>query len=138
MAEKDEERLTVSVEGESIAVSMQEVLDSERHVLTPAEEKHPWMAPKCDYKLTGRLRLSVDSLPYSSHARATWADGKIQIVENCIGDFIVGLKVAAAAIKKAGLNVKRGTDVGRKSVKRRKNSNGVLQNINEGLNSSPG
>lgn len=32
--------------------------------------------------------------------RRTWADGKYQRVENCIGDFIVGLRVAAAAIKK--------------------------------------
>lgn len=100
---KEGERLTVSVEGESVAVSMQEILDSERHVLTPVEEEHPWRAPKWDYKLTGRLRLSIDSLPYSSHVRATWADGKIQIVENCLGDFIVGLKVAAAAIKKSRL-----------------------------------
>jgi hypothetical protein len=100
---KEGEHLTVNVEGESVGVSMQEVLDSERHVLTPAEEKHPWMAPKWDYKLTGRLRLSIDSVPYSSHVRATWADGRIQIVENCIGDFIVGLKVAAAAIKKSRL-----------------------------------
>ena len=100
---KDGERLKVNVEGESVAVSMQEVLDSERHVLTPAEEKHPWMAPKWNYKLIGRLRLSIESVPYSSHIRATWADGRIQILENCVGDFIVGLKVASAAIKKSRL-----------------------------------
>jgi hypothetical protein len=44
--------------------------------------------------------VSIDTVPYNSHIRATWADGRIQIVENCIGDFIVGLKVAAAAIRK--------------------------------------
>jgi hypothetical protein len=97
---KEGERLAVTVEGESVALSMHEVIDSEPHVLTPAEEKHSWRAPKWDYKLTGRLRLSIDSVPYSCHIRATWADGRVQIVENCIGDFIVGLKVAAAAIKK--------------------------------------
>ena len=32
--------------------------------------------------------------------RGTWADGRIQLVEHCIGNFIVGLNVAAAAIKK--------------------------------------
>ena len=98
---KDGERLTVNVEGESVALSMQEVIDSEPHVLTPAEEKHSWRAPKWDYTLSGRLRLSIDNPPHSSdRLRATWADGRVQIVENCIGDFIVGLKVAAAAIKK--------------------------------------
>jgi hypothetical protein len=98
---KEGEQLTVNVEGEAVAVSMQEVLDSQPHVLTPAEQKHPWMAPKWDYKLTGRLRLSIDNPPHSSdRLRATWADGRVQIVENCIGDFIVGVKVVAAAIKK--------------------------------------
>lgn len=100
---KEDERLVISVDGEAVSVSMQEVLDSESHKLTPAEQKHPWMAPKWDYKPTGRIRLSIDNLPYASHVRATWADGKVQIVENCIGDFIVGLKVAAAAIKKSRL-----------------------------------
>ncbi len=98
---KEGEQLTVNVEGEAVAVSIREVLDSQPHVLTPAEQEHPWMAPKWDYKLTGRLRLSIDNPPHSSdRLRATWADGRVQIVENCIGDFIVGLKVAAAAIKK--------------------------------------
>jgi predicted ribosome quality control (RQC) complex YloA/Tae2 family protein len=79
---------------------MREVIDSEKHALTPAEQKHPWLAPKWVYKVTGRLRLSIDNLPYSSGPmRGTWADGRIQLVENCLGDFIVGLKVAAAAIK---------------------------------------
>ena len=59
------------------------------------------MAPKWDYKRTGRLRLSIDNLPYASGPlRGSWADGKVQILENCVGDFIVGVKVAAAAIKK--------------------------------------
>ena len=85
---KEDEHLTVSVDGESVAISMREVLDSAKHVLTPAEQKHSWMAPKWDYKLTGRLRLSIDNLPYASGpVRGTWADGRIQIVENCLGDF---------------------------------------------------
>lgn len=100
---KEEDRLMVIVEGESVPVSMQEVIDSKPHVLTSAEEKHSWRAPKWDYTLSGRLRLSIDTVPYNSHIRATWADGRVQIVENCIGDFIVGLKVAAAAIKKSRL-----------------------------------
>ena len=101
---KEDEHLTASVDGEPVEISIREAIDSAKHVLTPAEQKHPWMAPKWDYKLTGRLRLSIDNLPYSSGpVRGTWADGKIQLVENCLGDFIVSLKVAAAAIKKSRL-----------------------------------
>jgi hypothetical protein len=98
---KEGDHLAVDINGETVAVSLQEILDGDPHVLTPAEEKHPWRAPKWDYKLTGRLRLSIDNPPHSSdRLRATWADGRVQIVENCIGDFIVGINVVAAAIKK--------------------------------------
>jgi hypothetical protein len=101
LPKKEDEHLTVSVDGESVAISLREDLDSEKHALTPAEQKHPWIAPKWDYKLTGRLRLSIDNLPYASGpVRGSWADGKVQILENCLGDFVVGVKVAAAAIKK--------------------------------------
>jgi hypothetical protein len=93
--------LAVSIDGEPVRFSVSEITDSLPHVLTPAEAKHPWSAPKHDYKLTGRLQLQVANLPsYTGPIRRTWADGKYQQVENCIGDFIIGLRVAAAAIKK--------------------------------------
>jgi hypothetical protein len=98
---KEGENLTVDINGETVAVSLQEILDSEPHVLTPAEQKHPWMAPKWDYKLTGRLRLLIDNPPHSTGPlRRSWADGRVQILENCLGDFVIGVKVAAAGIKK--------------------------------------
>lgn len=50
---KEDEHLTVGIDGEPVAISMREVIDSEKHVLIPAEQKHSWMAPKWDYKLTG-------------------------------------------------------------------------------------
>ena len=53
---KDDEHLSVGVDGEPVAISMLEVIDSEKHGLTPVEQKHPWMAPKWDYKLTGCMR----------------------------------------------------------------------------------
>lgn len=97
---KEDEHLTASVDGEPVEISIREAIDSAKHVLTPAEQKHPWTAPKWDYKHTGRLRLSVDNLPYSSGpVRGSWEDGRIQLVENCLGDFVVGVKVAAAVIK---------------------------------------
>ena len=93
--------LTVTVDGEPVRFSVSEVTDSLPHVLTSAEKSRPWSAPKYDYKLTGRLQLQIDNLPlYMGPIRRTWADGKYQRVENCIGDFIVGLRVGSAAIKK--------------------------------------
>lgn len=93
--------LAVSINGEAVRFSLSELADSAPHVLTPSDAKHPWSAPKYDYKLTGRLQLQIANLPsFMGPIRRTWADGKQQRIEDCIGDFMVGLTVAAAAIKK--------------------------------------
>lgn len=93
--------LAVSIDGEAVRFSLSEVTDSVPHVLTPGEVNHPWSAPKYDYKLTGRLQLQIANLPpYMGPIRRTWADGKQQRIEDCIGEFMVGLTVAAVAIKK--------------------------------------
>src|SRR3984885_5114406 len=97
---EEQAALTLGVDGETVRFCVLEITESLRHVLTPAEQKHPWMAPKWDYKLTGKLQFRLDNLPYSAGVRGTWSDGKCQRLEKCIGEFIVGLRVAAAAIKK--------------------------------------
>jgi len=81
----DDASLAVSIDGEAVRVSVSEITDSLPHVLTPAEAKHPWSAPKHDYRLTGRLQLQVANLPpYMGPIRRTWADGKYQQVENAV------------------------------------------------------
>jgi hypothetical protein len=97
---EEEAALTLVVDGETVRFCVLEITESLRHVLTPAEQKHPWMAHKWDYKVTGKLQFRLDNLPYSAGVRGIWSDGKCQRMEKCIGDFIVGLRVAAAAIKK--------------------------------------
>ena len=93
--------LAVSIDGEAVRFSLSELTDSAPHVLTPSEAKHSWSAPKYDYKLTGRLQLQIANLPlYMGPIRRTWADGKQQRIEDCVGEFMVGLTVAAAAIRK--------------------------------------
>jgi hypothetical protein len=100
---KDEgSHLTLCVDGETIGFSLQEVTSSTPHVLSISEKARPWMAPRWDFKLSGQLQFRVEDLPYLiGPIRRTWSDGKQQRLENCLGNLIVGLKVAAAAIKKA-------------------------------------
>jgi hypothetical protein len=69
--------LMLAVDGETVRFCVLEITESVRHVLTPEEQKHPWMAPKWDYKLTGKLRFRVDNLPYSAGVRGTWAERKM-------------------------------------------------------------
>ncbi len=45
--------LTLGVDGETIEFCLLEVINSLPHVLTAAEEKDRWMAPKWDYRLSG-------------------------------------------------------------------------------------
>jgi len=97
---EEEAALTLGIDGETVRFCVLEITESLQHVLTPAEQKYPWRAPKWDYKLTGKLRFRMDNLPYSAGVRGTWSDGKCQRLEKCIGDFIVGLRIAAAAIRK--------------------------------------
>src|ERR1700756_3558993 len=93
--------LAVSIDDEAVRFSLSEITDSAPHILTPSEVNHPWSAPKYDYKLTRRLQLQIANLPpFMGPIRRTWADGKQQRIEDCIGDFMVGLTVAAAAIRK--------------------------------------
>ena len=56
--------LTLAVDGETVRFCALEITESLRHVLTPAEQKHPWMAPKWDYKVSGKLQFRIDGLPY--------------------------------------------------------------------------
>jgi len=97
---EEEAALTLGVDGETVRFCVLEITESLRHVLTPAEQKHPWMAPKWDYKPTGKLQFRMNNLPYSAGVRGTWSDGKCQRLGKCIGDFLVGLRVAAGAIKR--------------------------------------
>jgi hypothetical protein len=96
----DQVALTVSVEGESVAFSLRELIKRVPHVLTRAEKRDPRWAPRWDNELTGRLCLSIDSLRYDSESiRASWTDAKIQTLENCLGDFLVRIRDASGAIK---------------------------------------
>jgi hypothetical protein len=131
--------LAVSIDGEAVRFSLSEVTDNLAHVLTPAETKHPWSAPKHDYKLTGRLQLQISNLPpFMGPIRRTWADGKQQRIETCIGDFIVGLSVAAAAIKKTRQETEeRQRAAGRRSENRQKRSGAGRKSASGKLNLSP-
>ena len=122
---EEEAALTLVVDGETVRFCVLEITESLRHVLTPAEQKHPWMAPKWDYKITGKLQFRLDNLPYSAGVRGTWSDGKCQRLEKCIGEFIVGVRVAAAAIKKNGKTPRNGAAVGgRAETERRAKTQG--------------
>ena len=93
--------LAVSVEGESVAFSLRELIKRVPHVLTRTEKHHPHWARRWDYELTGRLCLSIDNLPNASESiRASWTDAKTQTLENCLGDFLLRIRDASDAIKR--------------------------------------
>lgn len=99
--EDERAALAVSVEGESVAFSLRELIKRVPHVLTRTEKHDPHWARRWYYELTGRLCLSIDNLPNASQSiRASWTDAKTQTLENCLGDFLLQIRNASDAIKR--------------------------------------
>lgn len=57
--------------------------------------------PRYDTVATGALVLRIDE--YTHGGRVSWADGKIQRVEHCLNDFVVGCVAASEALKERRL-----------------------------------
>ena len=101
--EEEDSTLSLMIDGEALQFGICEIFHAKRHVLTAADKKYPYTAPRWDYQLTGRLRLFVGKIPYASKGRSSWSDARHQRLENCLESFVVGSKIAAAAIKKKRL-----------------------------------
>jgi hypothetical protein len=107
---------------DTIDISVSEIVDREKHVLTAAEEaKHaawlvrreramkisPWRPldydepkfPEWDYSLTGRLSFELEHVHTwgSNPLRRSFRDAKVQRLEDKIGDIAITIAVLAAA-----------------------------------------
>jgi len=93
------------VDGEEIHFRLSEAYDQKAHTPTKEEVARKkdwnWYQPKkWDYVPSGRLRLSVENLPYGvKSVRRMWSDAKKQRLEDCLGDFILNLGIVAKALK---------------------------------------
>jgi hypothetical protein len=97
--------LHVTVLGEDVTFWISESVERVAHTLTAEEEARKKRSaysyfPQWDYKPTGELRIAISGLPYDSKIRQQWSDGIIQRLENCLGAFVVGLHLAALALKR--------------------------------------
>jgi hypothetical protein len=90
-------KTTVSVDGESFEFGIDEKVGRSDHLPTKEERARYgtsyWMIPKYDYEPTGLLFLRIRNAPYG--CRQQWADGKRQKIEDCLGEFVLGLRAAA-------------------------------------------
>jgi hypothetical protein len=103
--DKEKERLTITADNEVIQFAISETIEQKAHTPTKEElarnKQWSWdRPPKWDFVATGRLCVSLENLPYGLKTlRKSWADGKYQRLEDCLGDFIQNLPRAAQAIK---------------------------------------
>ncbi len=90
-------KTTVNIDGESFEFGIDEKISRSDHLPTKEERarygKSYWMMPKYDYEPTGLLCLRIRNAPYG--CRQQWADGKRQKIEDCLGEFVLGLRAAA-------------------------------------------
>lgn len=92
----------VLIDGELMFFRLREHIKQVPHITTAEEiaeeKKHSWsFSPTYDHVPTGELKLNIEYYPYLP--RKSWADGKKHRVEECIAEFITGLKIAAAHAK---------------------------------------
>ena len=87
----------VTINDEQFEIGIDEKTNQQQHKAT-AEEKerypHGWGIPKYDHFPSGLLILKIRDISYYG-IRQQWSDGKIQRIDNCLGDFIAGLYLAA-------------------------------------------
>lgn len=98
----DPAKTIISVEGEPIEIGIDEKIRAVDHVITPKAKAEydgyiGW-TPRYDHVPTGELTLKIRNATYLG-VRQTWADGKVQKLEDCLGKFIAGLHHAAQAIR---------------------------------------
>lgn len=95
--------LSITVLDEMLSFSISEIVERKEHKPTREEitrEKLElfWHPPKWDYRPSGRLKITIDYTDFRG-VRHTWSDGKKKPLEEYLGHFIVGLVLAAKAIK---------------------------------------
>jgi hypothetical protein len=101
--DEEKRKTKATVLGETVAFSLEEILDRSERPLTPAQEKdkarNPWRYPIPEYVYTpsGRLLLKITDPSWREIGRRIWADGKKQRVEKVLNSFVIGLIKAAVA-----------------------------------------
>ncbi|WP_037336580.1 hypothetical protein [Salinisphaera hydrothermalis] len=99
----DQSRTAISVDGQTLYISLIEKVRREDHVPTPKEaaaiKRDPhyrWRLPNHDYIPTGMLTLSVDNACYGVFQR-TWSDTPRQRLEDRLNKFVIALYGIAEA-----------------------------------------
>jgi hypothetical protein len=95
--------LSITVLDEKLPFLISEIVERIEHKptrdeLTREKLELSWHPPKWDYKPSGRLKITIDCTDFRG-VRHTWSDGKKKRLEGYLGHFMVGLILAARAIK---------------------------------------
>lgn len=115
----------VVIHGEKVGFSISESIDS--HLKGPLtlkqyKAKHRWGPSSYDYVRTpsGRLTLSIPPFVYygGDGLRHNWRDGKMQRLEDILGNFIAGLRRAADWLREQRLE--REAEQARKAEEKRR------------------
>ncbi len=83
----DQRETCVEILGERIPILLEERVTRTRHVLTEAEHRHPYRAPRWDYAPTGKLTIRLTEWT-SGHLRKRWADSAKRRLEDVLNDIV--------------------------------------------------
>lgn len=104
--EPDQPGFCVELPGERIPILLEESVTRTRHVLTEAEQRHPYRAPRWDYAPTGKLKIVLQEWT-REYLRKRWTDSSRRRLEDALNDVVLGVVVVADAKRARRLEEER-------------------------------
>lgn len=111
IAEEHPRGTTLVVDEERIGIRLEERIERAEKPRPKPTRLASWLPtpyhyPQYEYRPTRILKLRLLGLDYSG-IRASWMDGKVQRVENCLADVIATLELGAEHLRRARLEMER-------------------------------
>jgi hypothetical protein len=94
--EPDRRGPCIELLGEQLSILLEEPVKRNRHVLTEAEQRHPYQAPRWDYAPTSKLKIEVQEWTCEPRGKR-WRDSSRRRLEDALNDVVFGLVVIADA-----------------------------------------
>lgn len=108
----------VSIRGEKVRFTITELSHRMEHQKTPQELKDKYAyIPPYDFVPSGEISLIIDDWDAK---QKSWNDGKRQKVENCIGEFVIGLIKTAEINRIQTENRRRGEQIRQEEERRQR------------------
>jgi hypothetical protein len=96
-ASKDGRATKIAVGEDPVSLALSEKIDRAQIEPRP-EQKGQWYFKRCTYTPTGRLSIQITDY-LGTAQRCKWGDGKVQRLEDMLGEVVVGIELASNQLR---------------------------------------